>query len=98
MVVYFGLVIASLKYTTLAGVLSPATYPEPGFNSRPVSVRFIMDKMALVKFLLPVSPFSSLSIIPPMLHAHHRRYIILATTTPLIKHTLNCAFHFKQNI
>jgi len=93
-----GLVITSLKYRTLTGVSSPATYPEPGFNSRPVRVRFIMDEMALVKFLLPVSPFSSLGIIPPKLHAHHRRYITLATKTPLIKHTLNCAHHFKHNI
>jgi len=57
-----------------------------------------MGEMALVRFLLAVSLFSSLSIIPPMLHAHHRRYIILATTTPLKKHTFNCALHFKHNI
>jgi len=57
-----------------------------------------MDEMALVEFLLPVSRFSSLSMIPPMLHAHHRRYVILATITPLIKHTFNYALLFKHNI
>jgi hypothetical protein len=53
-----GLVTTSLKYRTHTGIYSPATYPGTGFYSRPVCVGFIMDEMALVEFLLPVSRFS----------------------------------------
>jgi len=39
----------------------------PGFNTRPVLVRFVLGKVALRQGFFPVLPFSSVSIIPPMI-------------------------------
>jgi len=50
------------------------TPQRPGFNSRPVYVGFVVDKVLL---------FFTVNIIPPVLHTHLfiyvRRYMILAT-------------------
>jgi hypothetical protein len=48
-------------------ILSPQ---RPGSNPRPVSVRFVVDNMALEQVFLQVLLFYPVSIIPPLLHTH----------------------------
>ena len=53
-----------------------------GFNTRQVSMRFVVVIVALGQISLPVLQFSPVSIIPPLLHTHYfnydRRHKILA--------------------
>jgi len=59
-----------------------------GFNPKPVNVRSMVDKATMAKGFLQLLQFSPVSIPPPMLHRpvssnYHRRYISLATDSPL---------------
>jgi len=42
----------------------------PGFNPMPVNAGFVMDELSLGQILLLVVQFSSVCIIPPILHIH----------------------------
>ena len=52
-----------------------------GFNSRPVRMRFLMDKVSLGHGFLLVFPFSPVSIITPMLHTHLDPYAAVTRST-----------------
>jgi hypothetical protein len=41
-----------------------------GFDPRPVTVGFVVDKVALVQVSIPVLLFSSVTIIPPIFLTH----------------------------
>jgi hypothetical protein len=68
----------------IVGVKSQRT----GFESRPVQVEFVVDKVA-GKVFIRLLGYSLGSIIPAMSHDHlfmyHRRYMILATGS-VVKH------------
>jgi len=50
----------------------------PGFDPRPVCVRFLVDKETLGQVLLPVLRFPPVSIIPSMFHIHlHLRVMLM---------------------
>jgi hypothetical protein len=59
-------------------VLSPS---RPGFDPRPVCVRFVVDNEALGQVFLPVLQFSPVSIIPSMLHIHLHLHVALTRRT-----------------
>jgi len=49
------------------GILLPRM---PVFDTRPVYVRFVMERVALGQVFIPVLLFSPVSINPPVLHNH----------------------------
>jgi hypothetical protein len=62
------------KYETLREKATPSLKRlmaglSPGFDPRPVSVRFVTDTVASGQIFLRVFLFSPVSIIPPMFHA-----------------------------
>ena len=65
---------STLKYF----VISSLTLGRPGFNSRTVHVRFLVDKSVMWQVLLSALRFSPVTTIPSPLHTHsvtyHRRY------------------------
>jgi hypothetical protein len=51
--------------------VSPSVSPQrPGFDSRPIRVRFVIDKVALEQVFLRILPFLPVSIISLILHIH----------------------------
>jgi hypothetical protein len=50
----------------------------PGFDPRPVHVRFVVDRLALRQVYIGVLRFYSVNIIPPMLHTRLHLYAILS--------------------
>jgi hypothetical protein len=53
----------------------------PGFDSRSVHVRFVVDKVALRQGFLLVLRCFPFSIIPPMLHTHFYLHVALTRRT-----------------
>ena len=58
----------------LVAGLSPSRL---GFNLRAVLMRFVVDEVAMGQVVLPLLWFSSIIIIPPMLHTHFYVWIKL---------------------
>jgi hypothetical protein len=93
-----NLVLATLKFCVLIRkmrwlrrLIAGISPTRPGFNPRPVHVRFVVDELTLRQVFLPVLWFSPVSIIPPVLHTHsliyHCCYTISATDSAVKQHT-----------
>jgi hypothetical protein len=61
-----------------SGGISPR---KPGLDPRPVHVRFVVDRVALGQVFHRVPWFSSVSIIPPVLHIHLHLHVALTRRT-----------------
>jgi hypothetical protein len=55
------------EFLTIVASLSPR---RPGFDSRPIHVRFVIDRVALGQVFLRILQFLSVSIISLVLHIH----------------------------
>jgi hypothetical protein len=51
------------------------------FDSGSVTVRFVVDKVAILQYILPVLLFSPVSVIPPMLHIHLQLHVAFTRRT-----------------
>jgi len=75
----------------------------PGFDDGPDRVKFLLDKLALVRGLLRVLRFSPVSVIPSMLRTQllvcYRRCVILTNEhTNKYFRPLHCIHFYSRNI